>query len=297
MQDWFFIALLSPAIFALITILDDNLLRQVYKSPFFGAIISGFFGMLPLVGILFYPIVLPSLPVILCGVLAGMFTVISYYFYFKGLEVEAPSVVIALFSLAPAFIPFLSYLVLGEILTVNQYIGFVIVLIASYILASVDIKKFTFSPALFVIGIGAIIYAVIAVMGKYVYQSVDFWTGYMLFACGMGLGAVFLSLSFAKGREFFHELKTTFRKWIVVFILVELLGISAELTNNIAISRGPVSLVKVIESTQPIFVLFYALLFFGWFPLYLREALDTNRVKKISMMLLMGIGLYFIYQS
>lgn len=294
MEIWFYIALLAPALFALINIIDDNLLRSVYRTPFFGAIISGFFALLPLVAVLFVPITIPSLPIIVIAMLSGVLTVSYYVLYFKGLSVEAPSVVISIFSLAPAFLPFIAYFLLGERLTSNQYLGFAFLLFASIGISAVDIKKFKFSPALYPIAFASFLYAVISILQKYVYNTVDFWSGYIFFVIGMGLGALLLSLVFKEGRNFYKEFRKVFKKWILVFFLVELLGIAAEFSYNYALSLGPVSLVKVIEGIQPIYVLLFAILFFPIFPKYFREATHDGKGKKIFFMLLMLAGLYII---
>lgn len=297
METWFLLALLTPAIFAVITLIDDNLLRNVYRSASFGAIISGLFGLLPLVALFFVNVSLPSFPIAALGVLAGWLTILYYYFYFRGLEVEEPSVVIALFSLTPALIPILAYFFLGELLTKNQYLGFAIIILASLAISAVDLKKFKFSPAFLLVGIGALIFAFVSIIGKFVYTEVDFWTGYMLFSIGMGLGGLTIMLFTKKGRVFPKEFKKIFKKWFLIFFLVELLGISAEFTGNLAISQGPVSLVKVIEGIQPMYVLLIAIILFPFFPKYFREATSGNRARKLMLMALMIFGLFLIYRS
>lgn len=295
-MDWFYIALLSPALFAVVNIIDDNLLRSVYKTPFFGAIISGLFSLLPLLSLFFFPLTIVSPLILLLGLSAGFLTTVYYLFYFKALEVEFPSVVIALFSLTPVLVPFLAFLLFRESLTQNQYIGFVLILGGSFAISAIDVKRFKFSKALYPILIASVLYAVIAILQKGVYENVDFFSGYMYFAMGMGLGAVFFMTFFREGRRFGKEFNTKFKKWIGVFVLVELIGIAAEFTMNLAISLGPVSLVKVIEGIQPMYVLIFAILFYRLFPKYLREALAGGKIKKILFMIVMLVGLYFVNQ-
>lgn len=297
MEQWFLLALIAPALFALIVLIDDNLLRNVYRSAHFGAIISGFFASIPLIVFPFINFSMPSFTIFLLGLSTGFLTVIYYYFYFKGLEVDTPSVVLALFSITPAIIPFLAYFFLGESLNPNQYLGFLVILLSSFALTAVNIRKFKFSPALIVVGIGALIFAFISVIQKYIYTTVDFWTGYMLFAAGMVLGALFLSTSTKKGRRFFKEFKKLYKKWIVIFLIVELLGITAEFIINLAVSKGPVSLVKVIEGIQPVYTLLFAVILFPFIPKYLREAAEGNKIKKFFLMFLMIVGLYLIYKN
>jgi drug/metabolite transporter (DMT)-like permease len=293
-MDWFYIALLSPALFAVVNILDDNLLRNVYRSSYFGAIISGLFGMLPLFTLFFFPISISSSLILFFGLLAGFLTTVYYLFYFKALDVEYPSVVIALFSLTPAIVPFLAYLFLRESLTANQYFGFVLILAGSFAISAINIKKLKFSKALYLMIFASLLYAIIAILGKVVYESVDFYSGYMYFAMGMGLGAAFFMIFFREGRKFGQQMNSKFKKWIGVFVLVELVGISAEFVNNLAISKGAISLVKVIEGSQPMFVLAFAILLYPLFPKYAREAATGGKIRKVLCILVIIFGLYFV---
>lgn len=297
MELWFILALIAPALFAIIVLFDDNLLRSVYRSAYFGAIVSGFFALLSLFALPFIDVTIPSPSLVIFGLSSGFLTVIYYFFYFKGLEVEDPSIVIALFSLTPAIIPFLAFIFLDEQLSLNQYVGLAIIIFSSFALSSVDVKKFKISPALIFIGIAAVIFAVISVMQKHVYNSVDFWTGYMLFVLGMGLGSIFLSTSTKKGRTFYKEFKKTLKKWLPIFILVEVLGIAAEFAMNLAISQGPVSVIRVMEGIMPVYILILAIVLFPFFPRFFREAAAGDKLKKFLLMFLMVIGIFIIYKN
>lgn len=297
MNNWFYFALLSPAIFAIVNLIDDNLLRGLYKTPFFGSIISGFFGLLPLLGLFFFPFHIPSPFVVFLAILGGFLNVMYYMYYFKALAIEVPSVVIALFGFSPAITPFLAYFILGETLSLNEYLGFTIVLASSFALSVVNIYHFQFSKAFIYILFASSIYAVIAILQKLVYDQTDFFSGYVFFSIGLGIGALFLSLFFKDGRAFYGKFRKIFKKWIGILFLVELIGIAAELTNNYAISKGSVSLVKVIEGTQPMYVLLFAILLHPFFPKFFREAAKKNKLKKLIFMLIILVGLYFIHSG
>ena len=295
MNDWFFLALLSPALFAVVNIIDDNLLRNAYRSAYFGAIITGLFAILPLFSLFFLPIHVPSANLIALGILSGFLTVSYYLFYFKALKVEFPSTVIALFSLSYVFIPLLAYIFLGEKLHFRQYVGSVFIIMSAFFITAENIKKFKFSKALYLVGFAAVLFAVTALLQKYVYDTVDFFSGYMFFCFGMGLGSIFYAISFKEGRVFFSDFKKVFVKWIFIFAIAELINIAAEFTMNLAISKGPVSLVKVIEGIQPIYVLGFALILAPFFPKYAREAVGGKISKKLFLMLVILGGLYLIY--
>ena len=294
MEQWFFVALLSPALFALVTLADDNLVRKVYKSPEFGAIVSGFFALIPLLILPFYPIVFPPVSIMLLAILAGFLTINYYLLYFKALMVESPSIVITLFQMSRAIVPFLAYIFLGELLSKGEYLGFFMIFTAAVGISAVDIKKFRLSKAFPLIVVAATITAVIAILDKTVYQHVRFWDGYIFFCLGMGLGAFTLTRVTTEGKKFYGQFFSKFKSFILLFLITELLNIGAEMSLGYAISQGPVSLVKVIEGIQPFFVLFFALLLYPFLPQYFREASEKHLMRKILFMLVMLLGLYII---
>jgi len=294
-MSWFYLALLAPFLYAIVNLLDDNLLSFVYKSPYLACVSAGFYGVLPLLSRIFIYAHNLSLPLALLSAGAGFLTLAYYFFYFKGLESDSPSIVIALFSLAPATIPFLAHFIVHENLSLVEIIGFVIVLLASLGLAASDIRKFKFSEALVPVIIAVIFMDAVSIMTKYAYQRADFYSVYLYFSAGMGIGGLtFLLLKFTENKNGILEIKKRIKKLLPVFIIAELVGLGAELTLNLAISRGPVSLVKVIESVQPMYVLLIALAFYPLAPKFFREAKEGNLLRKFGLMTIAIAGLVLI---
>lgn len=292
-MDWFYLALLSSAIWGAVVLIDDNLLRSVYKSPEFGTISSGLLALLPLISLFFVDITIPSLKVMMLALLSGFLLVTAYFFYFKSLLIEAPSLVITLWGLSPAFVPFLAFFFVGELLTLSQYIGFVVILGAGLGISSVDIKRLKFSKVLFIMIFASLITAIVSVLFKFIYQNVDFWSGFIFVSLGMGLAGFFYIFTLKKGRTFFPDLYKR-KRFLGLFVLVELLNIAAVLVFSLAISLGSVSLVEVIGGTEAIFVLVFALLLYPFFPRFFREATHTGKMRKIFFMVIMLIGLLII---
>jgi drug/metabolite transporter (DMT)-like permease len=294
-MSWFYLALLATLLYAIVNLFDDNLLRFVYKSPYLAVTSAGFYGALPLLSRLFIHASNISLNLALLSVLAGFLTLVYYFFYFRGLASDTPAVVVALLGLAPATIPFLAHVFVHEQLLPLEIVGFVVVLVASLGLAVVNIHKFKFSQALGMAVAAVIFMDITAIMTKYVYERAAFYTVYLYFSAGMGLGGLgFLCLGYRQNTATLKSIKQKLRRILPVFVVAELIGVGAELTLNLAISRGPVSLVKVIEATQPLFVLFIS---FGLFPLaprYFREAQAGRLRRKLSFMALIVVGLGII---
>ena len=296
-MSWFYLALLAPLLYAIVNLLDDNLLRQVYKSAHAGTIVSGLLGIAPAILILLFGLGTESLPANLIGLslIAGFLTILGIYFYFIALERENPSVVMALFALTPAAIPFAAYFLVGERLSLNEIIGFGIVIIAAFIYSLSDIRKFTISKALVPAISAALVFDVVALANKYVYTKVDFYSAYLYFSLGMFIGGlIFL------GWQQFTSKKVSIRalykknstKLLLLLVMVEALGLIAGFVSDRALSLGSVSLVMALGNLQPLYILLISVLLFPFFPKYFREAKAGNIKLKFALSALMILGVY-----
>ena len=295
-MSWFYLALLAPFLYAIVNLIDDNLLRFVYKGPYLAAAASGIFGTLPLISLFFIdwtPITIAQTALML---LAGFLTAVYYFFYFKSLAVESPSVVIAMLGLVPATLPILAYFLLDERLTSTQLIGFIVVLIASLALAMTEVKKFKFSAALLPVLIVVTILDTTSLLTKYVYDQAAFYPAFMVFSIGLGLGGIYFALImfFDKRKHDLSIFKRSIHKLFVIFVVVELLAVGAEFTSSLAVSRGAVSLVRVVEGIQPMYLLLIALLLHPLSPKHFREATEGQLVKKFGLMIVISSGLVLI---
>ncbi len=293
-MSWFYLALLAPLLYAITVLFDDSLLRFVYKSPYISTTMAGCFGAMPLLAAFFRPVSIPP-DLALLALLAGFLTITYIFFYFKGLAVESPSVVIALFSLAPATLPILAHFLVHEDLRAIQLIGFLIILVASVGMAAVDIRKLTFSEALWPIIVAVILMDAMSLITKHVYEHAQFFSAYMYFCAGLGIaGLVFLLINLPDNLHNLADIRKILKKVIPVLIIAELFNVAAELTLNLAISKGPVSLVRAIEGVQPMFMLLMAVLLYPIAPKFFREAEEGGIIKKLLLMSVVVVGLVII---
>jgi len=295
-MNWFYLALLAPLFYAMLNLVDDNLLQYVYEGPYMATVIAGVFGALPLISLLFLRAGHISLSLAVQSILAGFLMTCNFFFYYKALDVEEPSIAIALYSLVPATLPFLAYFFLGEKMAGLEVIGFVLVLLASFALALVDVRKFKFSKALLPVLTGVVLVDALSVISKNVYNQVSFYPAYMTFCVGVGIGGLYFLfiMVYTKTAKQFKKLKGNLIKIIPILLIAEGINLAAEFTLNLAISRGPVAIVKVIESIQPIFVLLFALALYPLAPKFFREAKAGNLRKKFALMTVAIVGLILI---
>lgn len=299
-MSWFYLALLAPLIYAIVNLIDDNLMRHVYRSPYSGAIISGLFAGLPILSLFFIDYTNIPLRFELEAAVAGFLLVAFYYCYFLALDRESPSVVVALGNTAPLLLGLLAFVFLGERLEFQDILGLSLILGASVGLALASGKgKTHLKQSLAPILLGSVFVAANSLLIKDVFDNVPFYSGYIWLSVGMVTGGVYfmLVLFHSNEREILRDIRRITRKYFWLFLLVEGLALAAEFTMNLAISKGPVTAIRALEGIQPMFVLLVAMIFYPFKPQLFREAGEGNIYKKIVYILIIIGGLYLVKQA
>lgn len=298
-MSWFILALISPLLFAIINLIDDHMLKHVYRSPHSGAIVSSLFAGLPLLSVFFLDTKPISLGFISVAVFTGFMASVLYYNYFRSFEDEPPSIIAAVLGTSPLILSILGYLFLNERLSLIQIVGGAIVLSASILLVLKKEKKYKLSNSFKHLLFALLALSAYTFLSKFLYNNVDFYTAYMFITTGVVLGGLFFIfyLYFADRTYVLKDLKKSFRKFFPIFLVTELLAITAEVTSSIAISKGPVSIVKSIENIQPMYVLLLAICLHPFKPQLFREVDEGNIIKKIFLMIVIIFGLYLIGSS
>lgn len=296
-MTWFVLALIATLIFAIIYILDDNLVAHVYPNPVFAVIISGFFNLWPLVFSLVVPVNLPAIDnsVLWFALAAGIITQFSIYLYFYAYRYDTPSAIATVDNITPALVPFAAYLLIGERLTTMQYAGMVTILVASLGVTSPSLRNLGRSPALGLILGSAALAAPAVVMQKFVYAELGLWTGFVLFVSGTAICSLGLLWLTPQGRSFTSDFMQRFRPgWFLAAALAETLAVIAFYIQHMAIAKGPVSLVMVICGTTTVFVLITGCLFYPFWPRYFRDYIGRHSFRKLIFILIMLGGLYLV---
>ncbi|HUD07074.1 MAG TPA: DMT family transporter [Candidatus Saccharimonadales bacterium] len=297
-MSWLYFALAAPFLYAIVNLIDDNLLRFVYKSPWLAATIGGLFGALPLLSRIFiHTSSVPALYIFM-AILSGFLLTVFYLFYFRALSSSYPSVVVAFLNLVPATLIFLSYFLLHENLYFIQILGFTIVLLASILLtlSFPDLKNFWSAEVILPTLVAVVLIDAISLLMKDSYNHAQFYPLYMYYSAGLGLGGiVFLVFHFITGKQSeIRKLGSSFKKVVPIFLIAEVLNLVSELCINLATSKGPVSLVRVIEGIQPLFVLLIALILYPFAPRFFREAGGGGNFRKFVLMVVAVWGIVLV---
>lgn len=297
-MNWLLIAFAAPAVFALANILDNYFSNKIFKS------IPALVFYASLSNLLFLPLFLvieppewPTLSILPALLFLGLANLLYLFPYYKALRRDDTSIVISLFSLGKIFVPVLAFFIVRERLSLGQYSGIAIIILASTLLTfngANGAGKLRFNQSLGYMALSAFIVALETVFFKYVFENVSWSTGYFWALIFSILFAFFFFLIPAWKNQLVAEF-SAFRRNFHWFVLEEFFTFAGQGLMTFAISLVAVSLVEGIVAFQPLFVIVYALILSKLLPQLFREKISPAALFRKSMLfLVMVLGVLLI---
>ncbi|MEI8174827.1 MAG: EamA family transporter [bacterium] len=298
-MQWFFIALSAPFLWALVNISDEYLVTKYSKGKhgsgglvLFSSLIGVFAAIL--IGI-FTPnvFIIPILDKILL-ITTGGITIAWIILYLFTIEIEDISAIAPWFLTIPVFGYILGYIFLDETLSIQQLIGFMVVLFG-VLLISIDFseqkKKIKWRPAIYML-ISCLLVAISGVIFKYVTVGEHFWVSSFWEYTGLGGFGILIYIFVPKYRNEFMLMNREGGKKIFTLNLVsEILTIIGNLLTNYAMLLAPVAMIYLVSSFQPAIVIFLTLFATKFFPNITTENLKKSvLLPKIIAIIVMIVG-------
>jgi drug/metabolite transporter (DMT)-like permease len=291
---WLFYALLAPAFFGLVHVLDAFCVEEIFDKPWLGAITSAVATIaivfLPLPYLLpFIELEIPSNKVLLLAFVAGALIQVSQVLYFQSLSYSEAGIVAAYWNLIPVFIIVISYLLLDKILAFNHIIGVIILISTSTLMLLLDISYDSKIKTIVLMFAASGMQAITYLIDDWVFEQTTFAIGFFVTCLGI-ITAGLSPLAIPK-----VSLNTKHvSSYGKIFILIEALNVIALFFAQLAISLGDPALVAAIETTIPAYAFLISFVFLVSYSKYG----DTRVLKKLPLKLtavgIMSIGVYLI---
>ncbi|MDE1865806.1 MAG: DMT family transporter [Candidatus Micrarchaeota archaeon] len=282
MLAWYYFALISSVLTGLATILEKRTLKVEYASAYS----ASFSVLIALISLLFIPFLnlhISTLNWILIYIVSLLGT-ITYLLTAKVFRHGSISVTSPLNATLPImFIVIFAFLFLGESISVIQYVGIAVTLIATYLLFERTGKKdFERSKYKYLVVISAAISGVSAIMFKYLLFSTTPITYMVVSQIFMAANmAVYMSFRYGGAREILANTKVYKKELLAIVILT----IGYRISYYVAVAAAPISLASPLRNT--IFVVMTALS--G--PILFRE---DRLLDKLLFSALLLVGAYLI---
>lgn len=301
-MNWLLIALAAPALWAVGNYIDKILIDKYFKGRGVGALVifSGLIGIFVLPAVYLWQPSVTGLPVsqAAIAIMSGMFGVIAIWLYLIALKQDETSIIVPLFQTIPVFAFILGYFFLGEILTIRQAAGSILILTGAVLLSlkwerSMPKPKVT---VLLLMLLSSFLIALSGLLFKWVALDANFWaTVFWGYAGDMIIGLLFFACLSGYRREFLGVIRTNALPIVSLNILNEFLYMVGVLIFRFAMLLAPLALVQTINGFQPLFVLILGILLSVFFPRLVSEDMRKGTLsQKILSILIIFVGTYLI---
>lgn len=291
-MSWLFFVICAHLLSAIVFIVDKYILSQEVKAPITYAFYN---GILSVFVILLLPLgpILPQKMIMVGALLAGILFTIAVIFFYLAIEKNPTSRIIPLIgTMVPIFTFALSYSLLGERLTRNQFIAFYLLILGGILITSERRRRNIFSSKGVFYGIlAALCFAASFILTKYTYNNVDFWSGFIWTRMGSIILALIIFLVPHWRKKIKKAPQHVGLKVGVGYLSIRALSAFSFIILNYAIFLSSVTLVNALQGVQYIFLIIIALILTRRLPQLFAGEFKNQQVQKIIAVILITFGL------
>ncbi|MFZ2072362.1 MAG: EamA family transporter [Minisyncoccia bacterium] len=285
----------SNIIIGVANIFDGQLTRKTFSSVWSIVIANGFV-LIPILPIMFFILRPEAITKPQFFILLIISTVEFFYQfpYYSALRHADTSVIASLFSIGKILIPIFAYFIVGEKLSLLQYIGFIIIVLCSF---AVTFKKVSLKPSkalLYMIPV-VIILAFSSTLSKYGLNQIE-WKTFYFYKYALSAPFYFFTFFIIKSArsEVISFLKSPFKKSYAPLYVQNIATWVSGIFSTLALSLLPITIVKAFGSFHALIVHFIASKGSKKLGVDNAEKLSKNR---ILLFILIGIGVFLTFQK
>ena len=291
-----FIAFFAPILSALATAIESRLSNGIFKHQttmiFYVSLMNWVF--LPLCFVFGLPSI-PSEKAMLCYFGLAMIDVIYLYPFYTAMKVIDNSIVGALFSLGQITIPVMSFLFLGEVLSLEQYIGFTIIIMSSVALSIKGTKIPKLSKAFYYMVFASLLRAGYVILEKYVLIDDGNWINMVIYP---NIISGLIPFGFLFVRKWRRDIVRNFPPYyskFKIFALNEFICYLELVAQVYGMSGLSPVVSAAIGATMPMFMLGFCYLALKRFNIPLNEKITIQQLnKKIFCFILILLGVVLV---
>ncbi|MBI2050699.1 MAG: EamA family transporter [Parcubacteria group bacterium] len=292
---WQFFAILSAALWAGVNVLDKHVVSRYVKNPLVMFSLSLVFaGTTALVLLLSGTVEEVPRNLGLLGMAGGALYMIAGIFYFNAITAEEISRIAPLLHVVPLFTALLAGIFLNELFTGKTYLGIAAIVLGALLLSPKAAgRRMTPNKAFWLMALCAVLVAIGNIATKYLLDAAGYWTA--LFYMYAGQTIVLIPLLIRAYPDIRATAKEHGKKVFIILGCIESMDFAASFIFMFAALGGYITLVNALASTQPFFVLLYAVILSAWFPRILHEEAGRRvLVQKFAAIALMFAGVLLV---
>lgn len=294
-MNWIFLSLLAPLFWAASNFVDKYVLgkytKGIFDFVFFSTITSWFFFAL-----IFLFIGVPQVSwYSFIPIATGMGLMYSYGFYGKALEQADTSALVILFKLIPVVTVVLAFAFLGQTLSSNELLGFIVVL-AGATIVSFEKGKSLFTKGFGMISIAILMWSIMTLLVDYGLTKMTFWDYFMLDNLGSALAGLTMFIIPSIRRQVVEGIKTAPASKYLWFSWNNILDFFGQMSIKKALAIAPsAGLVTVVMQVQSFYAIVIGVLLTLFIPHIIKEDISVHTlIKKVIGAAIMFSGVYIL---
>jgi len=306
-MSWFWIAILSYFLLAIVNLTDKFLIDNVLRSSKAYAFLVCLLGSLVFLAAPWF-LKYPGILLLGANLITGAIFAAAIFFLYSALRRgEAARTIILIGGLIPVFSVLISWLFLGDTFSKGQILGLIFLLIGIFLVAFLP-GRHSFWEKLWLSfrsedykknSLLLIILASFFTATKYVYASQEFWSAFIWVRLGALLSVLFFLFDKKSRQEIISNLKGDNgkkhqNKNIFLFLFNQGLGSLSFILQNYAIFLGPVAIITALQGVQYAVMMFFAFFLGFFFKEYKEKFTWRALTQKIIALIFISLGLYFI---
>ena len=292
------IAFLSPFFEALSDVIESLLSNKTFKHQttmiFYVSMMN--FVFLPLIFLLGTPSV-PVKESLWFYLILAIIDVTYLYPFYSAMKVIDTSIVSALFALGEVIVPILSYFILDDVLTLHQYIGFAIIVMASIALSMKSTKIPKLNRAFYYMLFASFLLSLRVVIVKCTMNIEGNWVNLIVYPDIISGLLPFGLLFIEKYRKDIAKNFPPYLKKFKIFALDEFICFLGLVCSTYALDHLSPVVSSGINSMRPIFLLLIGAFLLCVCNITLKEKITPRiLVKKVFFFILMILGVILVVQ-
>ena len=297
METWIYFVLASQIVWSFCSLIDKFVISKGHiKNPLVYIVLNGLMGIFTIFLLPFFHFKAISFANFIAALISSAAISAAIALYYKAVQYEEISRIVMLVQFIPIFTLILSFFMLGERLSGNDFIGFILlafaVLLVSY---HKDKKSFKIGKAFYLMIASDFLVAVAYISAKQVFLATDAWNGVLWMRSTQFIAVAVLIVPSVR-TDFIKTFRKMPKKIKGLLGFKAFIDFSGFMMSDFAIFLGPVSLVSALSgSIAPAITFIFALAASVYLPRFIKEETGTQAViTKIIAIALIIAGIAFI---
>ncbi|HSX41302.1 MAG TPA: EamA family transporter [Candidatus Saccharimonadales bacterium] len=298
-MNWLWLALIAPAIYTVVMFLDKYVVEHKVSDyrgvPIYGAITAAVAGTVIWLGS-GQPSVAPATAFLILT--AGFITLWAYVIYFHAIAKSEASYIIAMLQLVPVFVLPLSYILLGEVLSLWKIVGFLLVVVSALALSvGKPSEKVRLNESFYLMLLTSLLIALSFIVIKFAFIGKNDFVNVLIYeSWGVATGGLVAFLLLKKVRRAFLESFNNVGGSVLgIMFTNEILFLVSKAITFLAIALGSVAIVTALGSTQVFYGILYGVILSTAFPkIFSEETAASQVITKVSLAAIMFVGVWMV---